>query len=125
MQKFREKQTTKEGSQIVKQVQMTSEEWKDLQAAPARVVELEKQLTRARESNKYLVAELEKRSGSTMGPPDIDGLEEADAFAALEKGLTAYCAAQKITKAVWTDGLAKFRETDEGRELNDACNDSL
>ncbi len=54
----------------------------------------------------------------------FDGALTGNAYEALTKGLTKFCAEQKIAK-VWTEGLAKFQATDEGRALNDAHNASL
>lgn len=46
-------------------------------------------------------------------------------MAALEKGLVAFCKAQNITKNLWTDGLAAFVQTDEGKALKKAHDESL
>lgn len=46
-----------------------------------------------------------------------------NAYEALTKGLTKFCAEQKIAK-VWTEGLAKFQATDEGKALVKAHNEA-
>ncbi|MDQ3070090.1 MAG: XkdF-like putative serine protease domain-containing protein [Acidobacteriota bacterium] len=58
--------------------------------------------------------------GSTGGNADASD----NAYEALTKGLTKFCAEQKIGK-VWSDGLAKFKLTPEGAALNDAHNAAL
>lgn len=47
------------------------------------------------------------------------------AMNALEKGLVAFCKAQRIEKNVWTDGLAAFVATDEGKALKAAYDQAV
>jgi hypothetical protein len=63
-----------------------------------------------------------KAAGHPNGTTEQGAIETSDpkvALANLEKGLVAYCTAQKITK-VWTEGLDAFSNTDEGAALVEA-----
>jgi hypothetical protein len=65
-----------------------------------------------------------KSRTKAAGFDGADGKSDADPMEALTKGLTKFCAEQKIDK-VWTVGLEKFKRTDEGAALNDAVNEAL
>lgn len=67
-----------------------------------------------------VMAELATPKGA--GGEDAPALKPADAaaaFTALSVALTAFCATNKI-EAVWTEGLAAFKKTPEGKRLADA-----
>jgi hypothetical protein len=67
--------------------------------------------------------EAEVASGAVRYVPAVDVAKRDSAYEALERGLTAFCKAKNIAKP-WTDGLEKYRETDEGRALSDAYNEA-
>jgi hypothetical protein len=114
------KQATKGSQTVTKQVQMTPEEWAFAQAAPARIAELEKRLAEEKATTKALAASIAKHNPSAFDEP----VDKTVAMEALEKGLTSFCKSKGITKNLWTDGLAAFRETDEGRALSDDVNNA-
>jgi hypothetical protein len=53
-----------------------------------------------------------------------NAIAKAEAFSILEQELLVFCKREGITK-IWTVGLEKFRETEEGRALNDDFNEAL
>ena len=85
-----------------------------------RVADLERQLDSALTQNAHLARKVLELTGNDEND---DEDPKAGAFAKLEKGLVSFCKAKGITK-VWTDGLEKFRQTDEGRQLSDTYNDA-
>lgn len=63
--------------------------------------------------------------GDSAGGADGDGSEEA-ALAALEKGLVSFCKAQNIpVDKAWNTGLPAFTQTDEGKALKLAYDESI